>query len=272
MNMSNVIHAILILGIMGGVFGVMLAIASKIFYVPQDERLEPLCDCLPGANCGGCGFTGCTAYAQAIIDGKADLTKCAAGGPEAVAKMAEIMGVEAGEMVRTVAYVRCTGTEAKMKGTYDGIPDCLAATKAAGNGPSACSYGCLGFGNCVAACKFGALKIEDGIAVVNHELCTGCMACATACPRNIIAAVPYDSNVMVGCSSQDKGPDTTKACSQGCIGCMMCVKACQHDAIHVTNFLASIDYDKCTGCGDCVAKCPKHVIFDLLPQNKKEAV
>ena len=85
MNVTNIIYAILILGIMGGVFGIILAIASKIFYVPQDERLEPLCDCLPGANCGGCGYTGCTAYAQAIIDGKADLTKCAAGGPEAAA-------------------------------------------------------------------------------------------------------------------------------------------------------------------------------------------
>ena len=110
MNVTNIIYAILILGIMGGVFGIILAIASKIFYVPQDERLEPLCDCLPGANCGGCGYTGCTAYAQAIIDGKADLTKCAAGGPEAAAKMAEIMGVEVGEMTRMVAYVRCTGT------------------------------------------------------------------------------------------------------------------------------------------------------------------
>ncbi|MDD3164443.1 MAG: RnfABCDGE type electron transport complex subunit B [Oscillospiraceae bacterium] len=264
--MTNVIYAILVLGIMGGFFGLVLAIASKIFYVPQDERLEPLCNCLPGANCGGCGFTGCTAYAQAIIDGKADLTKCAAGGPAAAAAMASIMGVEAGEMVREVAFIRCSGTSAKMKANYDGIHDCLAATKAAGNGPLACSFGCLGFGNCVSACQFGALTIVDGIAKVDRELCTGCMACASACPRSIIDKIPYASTVMVECASKDKGPVTMKACQSGCIGCMLCVKACQHEAISVTNFLATVDYAKCTGCGDCVAKCPKHVILDIAPK------
>ena len=60
--MSNVIYAILVLGVMGGLFGLLLAVASKVFAVEKDERLEPIIEALPGANCGGCGYSGCAGY------------------------------------------------------------------------------------------------------------------------------------------------------------------------------------------------------------------
>lgn len=260
--MINVIYAILVLGIMGGVFGLLLAVASKVFAVEKDERLEPMIEALPGANCGGCGYSGCAGYAQAILDGSAPLGLCAAGGTESADKIAEIMGIESVEMVRQVALVKCLGSRAAAKGEYEGIQDCAAASRILGNGTKLCSCGCLGFGNCVKACIYGAMTIEDGVAKVDHEKCTGCLACAAACPRGIIEAVPYDQNVVVACSSKEKGAAVRKFCDIGCIGCRLCERTCQHDAIHVVDNLAVIDYAKCVNCSECVAKCPRHLITD----------
>lgn len=260
--MMNVIYAVLVLGVMGGVFGLVLAIASKVFAVEQDERLEPVTEALPGANCGGCGYTGCGAYAQAIVDGTAPLGLCAAGGQESVEKIAAIMGMEAVKMERKVALVKCRGNHATKKGLYEGISDCEAASRILGNGPNLCAYGCLGFGNCVKACPEGAISVVDGVAKVDHEKCIGCMACAAACPRGIIESVPYDQDIVVACSSKEKGAALRKFCDIGCIGCKMCEKVCEHDAIHVVDNLAVIDYSKCVSCGACAEKCPRHLIAD----------
>lgn len=260
--MSNVIYAILVLGVMGGLFGLLLAVASKVFAVEKDERLEPIIEALPGANCGGCGYSGCAGYAQAVIDGTAPLGLCAAGGKESVDKIAAIMGVESVEMTRQVALVKCRGHQASKKGVYEGIQDCAAAAKILGNGPNYCGYGCLGFGNCVKACPEGAISVQDGIARVDHEKCIGCMACAAACPRGIIEAVPYDQDIVVACSSKEKGAALRKFCDIGCIGCKICEKTCQHDAIHVVDNLAVIDYTKCVSCSECAEKCPRHLIAD----------
>ena len=256
---------------MGAVFGFLLALASKVFAVEQDPRLEPLIEALPGANCGGCGCAGCSAYAQAVIDGTAKIGSCVAGGAAVAEKMSEIMGVEAEVAERQVALVRCRGTDAAQKARYAGLQDCMAATKVTGNGPQLCAYGCLGFGNCVKACQFGALSIQDGIAHVDREKCVGCFACIDACPRNVIIKTPYAAQTLVACSSKDKGPAVRKACGIGCIGCKMCERACQFDAIKVTDNLAAIDYTKCTGCGACIAKCPRKLITDADMKRPEQA-
>ena len=168
--MNEILIAIGVLGGLGLLFGLVLAIASKVFYVETDPRLDLLNECLPGANCGGCGYAGCGGYAEAVLKGEAEIGKCASGGNECAMKMAEIMGVKAEKMERRVAMVRCSGYKgvdeegnpigAKLKGEYEGISDCLAASKVAGRGPSACKFGCLGFGNCVAACQYGAISVK----------------------------------------------------------------------------------------------------------------
>ena len=261
--MQNVLYAIAVLGGMGAIFGLVLAVASKVFAVKTDERLEPLIEALPGANCGGCGFSGCAGYAQAVLEGKARIGKCAAGGKECADAMAKIMGQEPVEMERMVAVVMCSGVDAIPKGEYEGLHDCISASRVAGKGPMLCEYGCLGFGNCVERCKFGALSIVGGRAHVDREKCKGCMSCITVCPRHIIQAVPYDATVTVPCSSNAKGPIVLKSCGNGCIGCMKCVKTCEHGAIAVTDGLARINYAKCTGCGQCAEACPRHIIFDV---------
>ena len=257
---------------MGLVFGLVLAVASKVFAVETDPRLEELTEALPGANCGGCGYAGCAAYAEAVLKGQAEIGKCASGGPAAAEKMAKIMGVEPGAFVRRVALVRCAGqhgmdedgkaTGSKMKGYYEGIEDCLAATKVAGRGPLICKFGCLGFGNCTKVCQHDAIHVVDGVAKVDHEKCVGCMMCAEVCPRNLIIPVEYDKRVVIACASKAKGAVTIRGCSAGCVGCGKCEKVCEEGAIHVDQNLASIDYTKCTSCGKCATVCPKHLITD----------
>ena len=268
--MIEILIGVAILGGLGLVFGLVLAAASKVFYVETDPRLDALNECLPGANCGGCGYAGCGGYAEAVLAGEAEIGKCNSGGDECAQAMAKIMGVEAGKVGRKVALVRCSGYRgvdaegkaqgAKLKADYEGFHDCLAATKVGGNGPLACKFGCLGYGNCVRVCQYDAIKIVNGVAKVNTEKCAGCMACAAACPRKLIVPVEYGNNVIIACNSHAKGAITVRGCSQGCIGCGICTKICPHDAIHVDKNLAVIDYEKCTSCGLCAAVCPKKLI------------
>ena len=271
--MGEIIIAIAILGGLGIGFGAVLAAASKVFYVETDPRLEKLNACLPGANCGGCGYAGCAAYAEAVLNGEAAIGKCAAGGNECAQAMAEIMGVEAEEVTRKVALVRCSGEKiydkdgnlvrgVKSKATYEGFKDCIAASKVGGNGPISCKYGCLGFGTCVKACKYEAISVVNGVAKVNEDRCVGCMACANVCPRQLIIPVEPSRNVVIACNSMSKGATTTRSCTIGCIGCGLCKKICPEGAITVSNNLAVIDYSKCTNCGLCATVCPKHLIKD----------
>ena len=277
----DILIAIAILGGLGLVFGLVLAAASKVFYVETDPRLDQLNECLPGANCGGCGFAGCGAYAEAVLKGEAPVGKCASGGNEAAKAMAAIMGVEAGEVARKVALVRCSGARtydaegnltkgAKMKATYEGFHDCLAASKVGGSGPLSCKFGCLGYGSCTKVCKYGAISVKNGVAVVDEDLCVGCMACAQVCPRKIITAVEPSQNVIIACNSLAKGAVTNRACTIGCIGCGKCMKNCPNGAITITNNLAQIDYSKCTNCGECAKICPKGLIKDSNVENLGE--
>ena len=268
--MTTILYALLVLGIMGAVFGLILAIASRVFAVKTDDRLEPITQALPGANCGGCGFTGCAAYAQAIIDGKAEIGLCAAGGNEASRIIAGIMGVETKEMERIVALVRCRGYDRQFKGPYEGLQDCVAASKVAGRGPISCKFGCLGFGNCAKACKFGAIDIKDGVAFVDREKCKGCMACAAACPRGLIVPVPYKNEMYVSCASVASPKISAKVCLNGCIACRKCEKICPVGAIHMEGNLAVINYDKCQSCGLCATVCPRHIIRDVLDHETVE--
>ena len=266
----EIIIAIAILGGLGLIFGLVLAGASKLFYVQTDPRLDALNACLPGANCGGCGYAGCGAYAEAVLRGEAPLDACASGGNECAQAIAGIMGIKIGQVKRKVAYVRCSGFQrftddgkeqgAKKKAQYEGFKDCAAATNVGGNGPIACKYGCLGFGNCVKACKYDAIAVVDGVAHVDPKKCVGCLACVRACPRNLIAAVDYDKQVFIPCASHSKGAVTVRRCTQGCIGCGLCTKICEQKAITIDTNLAVIDYDKCIGCGLCANVCPKKLI------------
>ena len=265
----EILIPVIIIGGMGLIFGALLAIAAKIFEVKKDERIPLIVECLPGANCGGCGFAGCSAYAEAICKGEAKTNLCPVGGNAAAEKIAEIMGVEAEKMERMVAFVACMGTPDVAADRYlnDENITCHAANRLAG-GMKGCSYGCLGCGSCVEKCQNGGITIVNGVAKVDKELCTNCGSCIAECPRGVIIRVPYSSRAAVFCNSKASGKEVRLVCDAGCLGCGLCAKNCPKEAITIENNLARIDGSKCVGCGICVEKCPKKCI-ELINKNAK---
>lgn len=260
--MKEIILPALAMGGVGLLLGALLAVASKVFAVEKDERAEEICAVLPGANCGSCGYAGCSAYAQAVSAGEAKINCCSPGGQSVSDKIAEIMGVKSEAVEEKRAIVMCSGAQdvAREKYEYTGKLSCVAAAKLQGAGPKDCTYGCIGYGSCVKVCSQNAISIENGIAVIDREKCGGCGECALACPKKLIKIVPKSVTYFVKCQSCDKGAQVKEKCSVGCIGCKICEKNCPTEAIKVENNCAVIDYEKCINCGLCASKCPKNII------------
>lgn len=260
-----VLIPVLILGAAALLCAVLLTLASVFFAVPTDERAGAIRDCLPGANCGACGYSGCDGYAAALASGEAEKTNlCVPGGDKTAQEIASILGVEAEDVKEQVAYVACNGScglPQDRKYRYEGITTCKGANMAfAGDEP--CTYACLGYGDCVRVCPQNAICIENGVAHIDARRCVGCGICARTCPNRIIRLVDDTTRVVVKCSNHDKGAVAMKACANSCIGCGKCTKICPEGAITVENNLAVIDYGKCVGCGLCRTVCPRHCIHE----------
>jgi NADPH-dependent glutamate synthase beta subunit-like oxidoreductase len=179
---------LIVLGGLGALCGIGLAVAAKAFYVFVDPKIEALTEALPGANCGGCGFAGCGANAEAIVKGKSSASSCVAGGPDVAAAVAAVLGVSVGAREPDFARPGCTYgvQDADLKFLYEGVRDCRAADLLSG-GSKVCPIGCVGLGTCARACPFDALSMgPDNLPVVNLAKCTGCGTCERICPKNII--------------------------------------------------------------------------------------
>ncbi|MBQ6894479.1 MAG: RnfABCDGE type electron transport complex subunit B [Clostridia bacterium] len=259
--LSEILYPALSIGAIGLFFGAVLAFASIVFKVDKDERIDLINEELPGANCGGCGYAGCSALAQAIVENGENPGKCNLMTQEKAQIIASIMGTEAAAVVNKTAVVVCGGKcdicENKCE-TY-GIDDCYTAAQF-GTGPKNCEYGCMGLGSCVKVCPENAISIIDGIAFIDKEKCIGCGKCESECPKSVIKLVPDKRLAIVKCMSKDKGAIVKDYCSAGCIGCRICEKKCPKEAITIENNLAIIDNEKCVGCGICAKECPKGAI------------
>ena len=281
--MNVILIAVIVLGAVGLVAALVLFVASKKFAVWEDPRIKQVSEVLPQANCGGCGYPGCSGFASACVkaaeSGSLSDLNCAPGGQAVMEQIAGILGLQASAAAPKVAVVRCQGTcDVRPHGVeFDGAHSCKVQNMT-GMGETQCQYGCLGEGDCASVCLFGAITVNPAtrIAEVDESKCTGCGACAKTCPRGIIELIPQgpkNRKVVVLCNNKDKGALATKECKVSCIGCGKCVKVCEKfEAITLGTNLAHIDPDKCKMCRKCEEACPRGAIkaFNFPPRKPKE--
>ncbi len=256
--MKEILIAAGIVTAIGAVCAIILVLASKFFAVDEDETVKKIRECLPGANCGACGYAGCDGYAAALAENGGVKTNLCVPGADATARqIADILGVEFEDVVEKVAVIHCLGdcNHTSNKMDYVGIESCEAAKLMYG-GRGKCVFGCIGFGDCAKVCPNDAICIENGIAHIDRRKCVGCGLCAKACPRGLIEIVDDVEKVFVTCNNSEKGAAVRVKCTNGCIGCKKCEKNCPEGAITVENNLAKIDYSKCSKCAKCAEGCP----------------
>ncbi|MCQ2444914.1 MAG: Fe-S cluster domain-containing protein [Mailhella sp.] len=261
-----VLSSILMLTMLGFVAAALLAVASRVFAVDEDPRVEAVTGTLPGANCGGCGYAGCEGYAVAVIKDPAIAPNlCVVGGPAVAAAIGELTGQLSTEREPLITHRRCDKNAGDVKPKYDyqGIPTCAAAASLH-FGSDTCDFSCLGFGDCVKACTFDALHVENYIVHVNESVCGGCGACTKVCPRSVLQLIPRRSKVAMSCSTKDRLKAVMDVCAVGCIHCGKCVKVCPAKAIAIEDDRVQIDYEKCLACTDCgeacALACPRKIL------------
>jgi len=242
--MSTAILAMISVAVICLVLGVIIGVVGKIFAVEINPLIETTEELLPGANCGGCGYAGCSDFAKALVAKEAEPAQCPVCSDKDLQSISSNLGITSEEKEKMVAIVLCGGNNKTATSTiqYNGIIDCKAAASVAG-GYKGCAYGCLGMASCARACPFGAIEMKDGLAIVHPDLCVGCGKCVETCPRNLIKMVPAKAEVHVFCSSPEKGAAKKKVCSVSCIGCRKCVKASEEGQISMNKFVAVVNYE-----------------------------
>lgn len=256
--MTTILYAAGILGVLGLIFGGALALIGNKFAVKENPARNAVREALPGANCGACGYPGCDAYADAIVNDNVAIGLCPVGGNDTMMKISGILGINAEAHEKMVAVVMCRGggERCHIRFEYDGPKDCRSAALVA-QGDKACSFSCLGLGNCERVCPFGAITVNDmRLAEVDESKCVGCGICTMECPRAVLRLYPQDRPVRRTCSAMARGKIVMSNCTAGCVGCGKCERACKFSAIHLINDLPEIDYNKCAGCMSCADNCP----------------
>ncbi|MBO4452397.1 MAG: RnfABCDGE type electron transport complex subunit B [Clostridia bacterium] len=262
--MNGILIAVALVAGIGLIAAIGLVLAARFMKVPVDEKAAAIEKMLPGANCGGCGFSGCAGYASAISKDGAPANLCSVGGAEVTKEISAFLGIEAEITEKKTAVVLCNGRigNAERSNDYIGITSCKSVSALFG-GTGDCKFGCTGLGDCVKVCENDAIHVVDGVAVVDPKNCIACGKCVSVCPKHIIAIVPDSEKSLVLCSNPEPGANVRKVCKVGCIGCKMCEKACESEAIKVIDGRAQVDRSKCVACGKCLEACKIGCIYDF---------
>lgn len=276
---DTILNSVLLMISLGFIAALVLFLVSKKFYVYENPLIAEVDELLPAANCAGCGFPGCKAFAEKLVNTE-DISAlfCPVGGNTVMQLVAKKLGKTVAEKDPTVAVVRCQGScEVRPKTSEYQGPNSCAIAGLIYSGETDCQYGCLSEGDCVKVCLFDAMYMDEqsGLPVVITDNCTSCGMCVKACPRHIIEMRPRnkkDLKIFVGCLNEDKGGIAKRACAMACIGCDKCVEVCEKNAIVIANNLAYIDPVLCTLCRKCVAVCPSKSIVETNFPIKKDKI
>ena len=262
-NFSTLLYVLIIVSVIAVIFAILIVLVSKLCFVKEDEKAKSILEHLSGANCGGCGYAGCSDYAKALSEGKASINECSSTSNENKQIIANILNIEFCAQQEQIAVVKCSGGNfSKNKFNYVGNDDCLVKNTFLG-GNKLCTNACLGGGSCAKACPHNGIKVNNELAKTNSSICEGCGVCIKTCPKRIIEYVPKSAKIYVACSSNCRGKEVLNSCEKGCIGCGLCAKNCPENAITMVNNLPVIDYKKCTSCRTCLQKCPRNCIKEV---------
>jgi electron transport complex protein RnfB len=260
---SPVIVSVVVLGSLGLLFGILIAVATKKLWVWEDPRIDEVTGMLPGNNCGACGQAGCRAFAEHVIAGTIQPAQCTVMNADGVKAVADYLGVDAGSANRRIARLLCGGGSDLSVRTaeYRGLDTCAAAAAVAGGGKG-CSWACLGLADCERACAFDAIFMNDReLPVVVPELCTACGDCVTACPKDLFTLMPAEQKLIVQCRSLLEGSAADALCAAACNACGRCVMDAAPGLIQIHDGLAVIDYSKNTLASPAATRrCPTNAI------------
>lgn len=261
-----ILQAVLILGGVGLVFGVFIAMANKRLWVWEDPRIDVVSQMLPNANCGACGLPGCRAFAEQAVAGKVTPAQCTVSGEAAREQIASYLGVDAGEAVKNVARLLCAGGSdvAGYQAEYRGLQTCAAAAAVAG-GAKGCAWGCLGLADCMRVCDFDAIHMNEfGLPVVDVDKCTACGDCVEACPKALLELRPLNAGLLVQCKNLIAGDEALEQCKVACTACGKCVQDAAVGLISVTSGVAVLNYDKISLAEPrAIERCPTGAIVWL---------
>lgn len=266
----SIVLAVIAIGLLGAFLGGILSFASEKLKVEEDERVKNLEAILPQYNCGACGYSGCSGYANAVVNDGEFINKCTPGGPDLLTSISKLLDVESGALERMVAQVHCRGGKdsAKDQYNYSGIGSCNAKYQLY-SGDKLCKFGCLGDGSCMSVCPVDAIYRDDkNLIWVDKEKCVGCEKCVDICPTNVMKMIPYSADYIVACSSQEKGKSVKSKCSVGCIACMICVRKFPEAGFVIDKNLSSVDYTIKSDREEVAKACPVKCI--IKPYKEKE--
>lgn len=261
-----ILLAVAVLAGVGLVFAIVIAIADRKLRVWEDPRIDAVEMLLPSANCGGCGLPGCRAFAEQVVAGKVKPAQCNVLSDDGKAAIAAYLGVDAGEALKRVARLRCSGGAyvALQQAEYRGHTSCAAAAAVAGGGKG-CAWGCLGLGDCARSCTFGAIEMSaDGLPMVDPDKCTACGDCVRDCPKDLFALMPLDQNLLVQCRNLEGSDEVLAKCQVACTACGKCVMDAAPGLISIASGVAVVNSELFQLCDSAaVERCPTGAIVWL---------
>lgn len=261
--MSQILFSVLVLGGLGMVFALMIALTHRKFHVWEDPRIDAVANMLPNSNCGACGNPGCRAFAEALVAGKVQPAGCTVMGPDGRQEVAHYLGVDVGQATKRVARLLCAGgcDVAPRLAEYQGYQTCKAAAAIAGGG-KACAWGCLGLADCEVVCDFDAIYMNaQQLPVVIPERCTACGDCVETCPKDLFTLMPMDHKLIVQCKNLLEGEEATAVCQVACNACGRCALDAAPGVVEMVNGLAVVHYEKNEMAGpEATLRCPTGAI------------